>query len=189
MIGIDLVPERLELAAAYGAQTVDAGSIDEIGPALRDLTGGRGPDSVVDAVGMEAHGSPVASFLQKGAGLLPEKFAVGMIEKMGVDRMAALHASIEAVRRGGKVSVVGVYGGAVDPLPMMAMFDKGIGMRMGQAHVKRWIDDIMPILMREGDPLGTETLATHHVPLEEAPAAYEMFQEKRDNVIKVVLHP
>lgn len=159
--------------------------------ALRILarTHGRGADSTIDAVGMEAHGSPLQAGVQKAAGLLPDPIGSDLAGKMGVDRMAALNAAVGAVRRGGTVSVVGVYGGAVDPMPVMTMFDKGITIRMGQAHVKRWIDDIMPLLLDDSDPLGTEDLATHHLPLEDAPGAYRMFQEKSDGVMKVVLRP
>jgi threonine dehydrogenase-like Zn-dependent dehydrogenase len=92
------------------------------------------------------------------------------------------------VRRGGTISVIGVYGGQADPLPMMDLFDKGITLRMGQAHVKRWIDDLMPLL-DSGDPLGTEDLATHRLPLEQAPHGYEIFQKKEDGAVKVVLQP
>jgi threonine dehydrogenase-like Zn-dependent dehydrogenase len=108
---------------------------------------------------------------------------------MGIDRMAALHTAIKAVRRGGTVSISGVYGGELDPMPVMEMFDRGIQMRMGQCHVKRWIDDILPVVQADGDPLGLENFATHRVPLEEAPAAYEMFQKKADGCFKVVLKP
>jgi threonine dehydrogenase-like Zn-dependent dehydrogenase len=189
VIGVDIEPERLRTAARYGVDTVDArGDVDAVEEILR-LTAGRGTDSTIDAVGMEAHGSPVAAGIQKLAGLLPDAAGAALAGKVGVDRMSALHDAIGAVRRGGTVSVVGVYGGAVDPMPMMTMFDKGITVRMGQAHVKRWIGDIMPLLMEETDPLGTEVLATHHLSLDAAPTAYRMFQEKSDGVIKVVLHP
>lgn len=87
------------------------------------------------------------------------------------------------------MSVIGVYGGAVDPLPMMEMFDKGIQLRMGQCHVKRWVDDVMPLLVDDSDPLDTEGLATHHMPLAEAPHGYDIFQRKDDGCIKVVLQP
>jgi threonine dehydrogenase-like Zn-dependent dehydrogenase len=83
---------------------------------------------------------------------------------------------------------VGVYGGAADPLPMMELFDKGVQLRMGQAHVKRWVDLILPLLV-DDDPLGTQDLATHHLPLEQAPHGYEIFQKKQDGAIKVLLQP
>ena len=108
------------------------------------MTEGRGPDGVVDAVGMEAHDSPVGKAAHAVVGALPDVLAKPMTDKMALDRMGALRTAIKAVRRGGTVSVSGVYGGEVDPMPMMEMFDRGITMRMGQCHVKRWVDDIMP---------------------------------------------
>src|SRR5690606_16900597 len=189
VIGLDLVPERLAAAEKLGVETIDVSGGSGVVGELQARAEGRGPDGVIDAVGMEAHGSPIAPGLQKATGLLPDGVAEALIEKMGVDRMTVLHQAISAVCRGGTVSVVGVYGGAVDPMPMMEMFDKGIQLRMGQAHVKRWVDDIFPILMEDGDPLGTEEFATHRVPLSEAPDAYAMFQAKKDGAIKVVLEP
>jgi threonine dehydrogenase-like Zn-dependent dehydrogenase len=110
-------------------------------------------------------------------------------ERFGVDRLRALTDSIATVRRGGTLSIVGVYGGAIDPLPMMEMFDKGIQLRMGQCHVKRWIGDILPLVVDDGDPLGTETLATQHLPLEQAPHGYDIFQKKAEGCVKVLLQP
>jgi threonine dehydrogenase-like Zn-dependent dehydrogenase len=138
---------------------------------------------------MEAHGSPVAGLMQRAAGMLPDALAAKVTEKMGVDRLAVVYAAIDAVRRGGTVSISGVYGGAMDPLPMMQLFDKQIQLRLGQANVRRWTDDILPLVLDDGDPLGTADMATHHLPLAEAPAAYAMFQKKQDGCIKVVLHP
>ena len=97
--------------------------------------------------------------------------------------------AVKAVRRGGTVSISGVYGGEIDPMPMMEMFDRGIQLRMGQAHVKRWIDDLMPLVSASGDPLGVTGFATHHLPLEDAPTGYEMFRNKTDGCLKVVLRP
>ena len=99
-----------------------------------------------------------------------------------------LHTAIDLVRRGGTISIVGVYGGMTDPLPMMTMFDKQIAIRMGQANVKRWVGDILPLLTDE-DPLGVDDFATHHLPLEAAPEAYATFQAKDDGMVKVVLSP
>lgn len=189
VIGVDRVPERLELARTYGMETVDLDEVDDVADALIELTGGRGADGVLDAVGMEAHGNPVMETAIKAVGLLPDAVAKPMVDTMGVDRVAALTTAIKAVRRGGTVSVSGVYGGEVDPMPLMEMFDRGITMRLGQCHVKRWIDEIMPVVQQDGDVLGLETLATHRPSLEEAPAAYEMFQQKADGCIKVVLKP
>ena len=106
-----------------------------------------------------------------------------------LDRLGALHAAIKGVRRGGTVSISGVYGGEIDQVPMMEMFDRGVQMRMGQAHVKRWVDDLLPLVLDDADPLGVRGLATHHLPLEHAPHAYDMFQKKDDGCIKVVLQP
>jgi threonine dehydrogenase-like Zn-dependent dehydrogenase len=189
VIGVDRVPERLDLARAHGIAVVDESQADDLGDAVRQMTGGRGTDSVIEAVGMEAHGSPVGKIAHTVAGLLPDRAAAPMLARVGLDRMAALLEAIEIVRRGGTISVIGVYGGMTDPLPMLRMFDKGITLRMGQAHVKRWVDDLMPLVTDDADPLGVEGLATHHLPLEEAPHGYEIFQKKRDGAIKVVLNP
>jgi threonine dehydrogenase-like Zn-dependent dehydrogenase len=111
------------------------------------------------------------------------------MQKAGIDRLAVLHEAIDVVRRGGTISISGVYGGALDPMPMLQLFDKGVQIRMGQAHVKRWIDDLIPLVADESDPLGVRDLTTHQLPLIEAPEAYEMFQAKKDGAIKVVLKP
>jgi threonine dehydrogenase-like Zn-dependent dehydrogenase len=143
---------------------------------------------VIDAVGMEAHGSPAAHAAHKITGLMPDALTERLMLKAGVDRLAALNMAIELVRRGGTISVIGVYGGMTDPLPMMKLFDKQIAIHMGQANVRRWVDDILPLLT-DGDPLGVDTFATHHVPLTEASTAYDMFQKKRDGAVKVVFQP
>ncbi len=189
VIGVDLVPERLALAEKWGADTLDLTTVDDVAATLLDLTGGRGPDSIVEAVGMEAHGQSTVKLAQTATGLLPKPLAQKLTDTMALDRLTALHAAVKGVRRGGTVSVSGVYGGEVDPMPMMEMFDRGIQMRMGQAHVRRWSDAILPLVLDDADPLGTRDLATHHVPLESAPDAYEMFQKKTDGCIKVVLTP
>jgi threonine dehydrogenase-like Zn-dependent dehydrogenase len=189
VFGIDLVTERLEMARRHGVHAVDLRDHDDIAAALRSLTDGRGPDAVIDAVGMEAHGAPLGKLAQQLAGMLPDAIAAKMTEKAGVDRLSVLHASIDTVRRGGTISLSGVYGGMVDPMPMMDLFDKQIQLRMGQANVKRWIDDIMPLVAEESDPLGVEDLATHKLPLDQAPYAYEIFQKKQDGAIKILLQP
>ena len=153
------------------------------------MTDGRGPISVIDAVGMEAHGAPIGKLAQRMAGFLPDMAAQKMIETAGTDRLSALHMAIELVQRGGTISLSGVYGGAASPMPLIQMFDKQINVRMGQANVKRWIDDLMPLVTADDDPLGVESFATHHVPLEEAPRAYEIFQKKEDNAFKILLKP
>ena len=189
VIGVDLVPERLALAERYGAQTLDLAQVDDISAALLDAVDGRGPDAVIDAVGMEAHGGRAVAALQKATGLLPDAVAQKVTDRFAVDRLDALTAAIKGVRRGGTVSISGVYGGEVDPLPMMEMFDRGVQVRMGQAHVHRWSDDILPLVLDPSDPLGTLDLTTHQLPLSEAPEAYEMFRNKEDGCIKVVLKP
>ncbi len=189
VIGVDRVPERLELARSYGVEVIDMSATSDPVEAILDLTEGRGADGTVDAVGMEAHGSPFAKAAISAVGMLPDALSRPMTDKMAIDRLAALRSSIKAARRGGTVSVSGVYGGEVDPLPMMEIFDRGLTMRFGQCHVKRWTDEISKVLEQSEDVLGVESLATHHVPLEEAPAAYETFQKKQDGCIKVVLQP
>ncbi|WP_270888149.1 zinc-dependent alcohol dehydrogenase [Pedococcus sp. 5OH_020] len=189
VIGVDLVPERLAAAQQWGAVAVDAGTVKDVPGTLRELTDGRGPDSTVDAVGMEAHGNPVAEKVIAGAKRLPGPAARLAIEKMGIDRLAALHGAISSVRRGGTVSVSGVYGGAADPMPMMEMFDKGLTIRMGQCHVRQWTDELLELVNGPEDVFGVESLATHHVPLEEAPEMYRLFQAKEDGCLKVVLTP
>jgi threonine dehydrogenase-like Zn-dependent dehydrogenase len=188
VIGIDLVPERLARSASLGVETIDltAGDADA---AVLEKTSGRGADAVIDAVGMEAHGSGLAEFTQKAVGLLPKAVSRSLMAHAGVDRLGALELAIAAVRRGGTISISGVYAGAEDPLSMKTMFDKQLTLRMGQANVKRWVDDVLPLAEADGDPLGLETFATHRLPLAEAPAAYEMFQKKQDGAIKVIFQP
>jgi threonine dehydrogenase-like Zn-dependent dehydrogenase len=192
VLAIDLVPERLERARAHGVVALDleaAGGRDELAAQVRRLTGGRGPDAVIDAVGMEAHGSPVGKLAHRLTALLPDAAAQKLMTTAGVDRLAALTTAIELVRRGGTISLSGVYGGAASPMPLLQLFDKQITIRQGQANVRRWIDDLMPLLTGEEDPLGVEQYATHRLPLEQAPHAYEIFQKKQDNCFKVVLKP
>jgi len=191
VIGVDMVPERIGRAAARGVETLDLNEHgDNLGDVVREMTGGRGPDSVIDAVGMEAHGSGVPKMAQTLTGLLPDKIAEPLMQRVGVDRLTALYTAIDMVRRGGTISLSGVYGGATDPLPMLTMFDKQLQLRMGQANVKRWVDDILPLLLNaDSDPLGVDDFATHRIPLDEAPQAYETFQKKQDGMVKVVMHP
>ena len=191
VITTDLVDERLQRVRERGAEAVDITGLDgsEVADHIRDLTDGRGADSVIDAVGMEAHGSGGVKAVQKLVGLLPDAVAEPFMLKAGIDRLEALTTAFDAVRRGGTVSVVGVYGGAADPLPMFSMFDKQLTIRMGQANVRRWTDEILDLLNQDEDVLGVESFATHHVPLEEAPAAYETFQKKEDGAVKIVFKP
>ncbi|WAL46415.1 zinc-dependent alcohol dehydrogenase [Rhodococcus pyridinivorans] len=189
VIGVDMVPERLARAASRGIEVVDLREVDNNpGNMIRDMTNGRGTDSVIDAVGMEAHGSPVAKLAQSAAGFLPSAIAEPFMEKAGVDRLHALYTAIDVVRRGGAVSLSGVYGGAADPMPMLTLFDKQIRLHMGQANVLNWVPEILPLLTDE-DPLGVDDFATHRLPLDDAPHAYEIFQKKQDGAIKICLKP
>jgi threonine dehydrogenase-like Zn-dependent dehydrogenase len=189
VIAVDLVPDRLQRARVRGTEVVDLSEhSDDLADVIREMTGGRGPDAVVDAVGMEAHGSPGAALLQKMVTALPDAIAAPLMTKAGVDRLAAVHSAIDIVRRGGTISLSGVYGGMADPMPMMTLFDKQIQLRMGQANVLRWVDHIMPLLTDE-DLLGVDGFATHRLPLEQAPHAYDIFQRKAEGAIKVVLQP
>ena len=189
VIGIDSVPERLEMARRHGIEAIDSSGHEDVSAIVREMTDGRGPDGVIDAVGMEAHGAPGAELMQKVTGMLPDALAAKATEKAAVDRLSALLDCIDSVRRGGTISISGVYGGQLDPLPMMQLFDKGVQIRMGQAHVRRWTDEILPLLEGGEDPLGVDDLTTHQLPLAEAPGAYEMFQKEEDGAIKVVLKP
>ncbi|MBZ5735277.1 alcohol dehydrogenase catalytic domain-containing protein [Nocardioides sp. TRM66260-LWL] len=191
VVVVDRVPERLARVAARGAQTIDLASAgsDGVAEQVRDLTDGRGTDAVLDAVGMEAHGSPLAETAQKALRLLPRRLQGAVMTEAGVDRLDALLTGIESVRRGGTVSISGVYGGAADPLPMMQMFDKQLTLRMGQANVRRWSDDILQLLVEDEDHLGVEEFATHRLPLDAAPEAYARFQAKEDGMVKVVFQP
>ena len=189
VIGVDIVPERLERARARGVEVVDlAAHAKDLGDVVRGLTDGRGPDAVIDAVGMEAHGSPGGKLAHTFAGLLPDSVAAPFMKAAGIDRMAALNSAFDLVRRGGTVSLSGVYGGMADPMPMLKIFDKQLQLRMGQANVHRWVPDILPLLT-DNDPLGVDGFATHRLPLESGPAAYAQFQQKRDGMVKVLLAP
>jgi threonine dehydrogenase-like Zn-dependent dehydrogenase len=174
VFGIDSVPERLAMARRHGVETIDFGAVDSVVDVVRDVTDGRGVDSAIDAVGMEAHATFVGRTLQ-ATKILP-------------DRIGALIQAARSLRRGGTLSLSGVYVGFLPLLPIGELFDRQFTIRMGQANVKRWIDDLLPLL-GDDDPLDTDDLVTHDLPLEQAPEAYELFQEKRDGCIKVVLHP
>ena len=189
VIGVDLVPERLARARDRGTTALEWAGQDDTVSAVQDLTHGRGADAVIDAVGMDAHGSALARGAKAVASALPAAVGQPLMKKVGVDQLSALHTAIAAVRRGGTVSIIGVYGGAADPLPMMQMFDKQVQLRMGQANVRRWVDDVMPLALDDADPLGLEGFATHHVSLEQAPQAYEDFASKANGTIKVLLKP
>ena len=190
VIGVDLVPERLQRVEQRGGEVFDLsehnGDLPEV---IREMTDGRGPDSVIDAVGMEAHGSPVGKAAHQLVGLLPDVVANPLMRHAGVDRLNALYSAIDMVRRGGTISLSGVYGGSADPLPLFQLFDKQVQLRMGQANVRRWVDDILPLVTGDNDVLGAETFATHRLPLSQAPHAYEIFQKKLDGAVKILLEP
>ncbi|WP_309132823.1 zinc-dependent alcohol dehydrogenase [Brevibacterium sp.] len=187
VFGIDPVPERRAMAARHGAHVFDFD--DDTNDRIREATAGRGPDAVVDAVGMEAHGSPVAKAAHQAVSLLPGAVGRKMMETGGVDRLSALHSAIDLVRRGGMLSLSGVYGGQASPMPLLTLFDKQIQLRMGQCNVHRWASTLLPLVEDPDDPLGTDDLVTHRVPLSAGPEAYEVFQKKSDGCIKVVLDP
>ncbi len=174
VIGIDRFPDRLKMALDHGAEVIDYSSVDDVVDAVKALTDGRGADSVIEAVGMDADGSFADRFLQT--------------LKLQPDRMIALHEAMSSVRRGGTVSVVGVYTGWMPSFPVGALFDKQIQLRWGQANVRHWTDEIQRLL-REGDPLHAGDLVTTEAPLEKAPEVYESFKKKEPGVIKAVLRP
>ncbi len=174
VIGVDNVPERLSLAAKYGIETVDFSAVEDVKEIMLELTAGRGVDAAIDAVGMEAEGSFIDSLLQA--------------TKIQVDKAYALRQCIASIRRGGTLSISGVYAGPVQMFPLGDLFDMQIQVRMGQANVRAYVDDIMPLLTDE-DPLGTQDLKTHEMPLQDAPLGYEIFQKKQDGAIKCVLKP
>jgi len=189
IIAVEPVPERAQRGRAEGVTVIEEYTADAVVGAVEDLTEGRGADSVIDAVGMEAKGSPLARTARAAVSVLPRPAGKAMMKTVGIDQLAALQTSIATVRRGGTISLIGVYGGMADPLPMLTLFDKQVTLRMGQANVRRWIDDLLPLVLDDADPLGTENLATHHIPIDQAPAAYEALASKKRGTIKVVLQP
>ena len=175
VFGIDRIPARLAMGARHGVETIDEKAVDETDDVVLDLTGGRGADSVIDAVGMEAHGSTLDAVLQT--------------TKIQLDRTHALWQCMRSIRRGGTLSLSGVYSGPVHLFPLGDLFDMGVTLRMGQANVRRWVPELLPLLEDDTDPLGIDDFTTHELPLDAAPQAYAMFQRKEDGSIKVVLHP
>jgi len=176
VIALDSVPERLRMAAEGGAITID---IDDeyVYEKLRDLTGGRGPDGCIDAVGMEAHGLTLDAMMDK----------VKAAMFLATDRPHALRQAINCCRKGGTVSVPGVYGGFLDKIPFGAAMQKGLTFKMGQTHVKKYLKPLLS-LVQQGK-IDPRFVITHRLPLEQAPEAYRIFQEKKDGCIKVVLKP
>jgi threonine dehydrogenase-like Zn-dependent dehydrogenase len=176
VVAIDRFAERLQMAQDGGADVLNYEEVDVI-DALKEMTGGRGPDSTMDAVGLEAHGT--------GLGYLYDKVATTLM--LETDRPTALRHVLQACRKGGTVSIPGVYGGIVDKLPLGAAFNKGLTLKMGQTHVQRYLPKLTEhILNGDIDP---SFVITHQVPLEQAPEMYKTFRDKEDGCIKVVLKP
>jgi len=177
VITIDRYPERLAMAQAGGADTINYEEIDDVLDCLKEITQGRGPDRVIDAVGMEAHDSSLSGVYDKA------KQAV----RLETDRPTALRQAIMACRNGGTVSVAGVYGGFLDKFPMGSIVNRALTVRSGQCHVQRYM---RPLLQRiQNGEIDPSFVITHVVPLEETPKGYDMFLNKEDGCIKVVLKP
>jgi threonine dehydrogenase-like Zn-dependent dehydrogenase len=176
VIAIDRVPERLQLARDGGAETIDYTTTD-VRDALAELTGGRGPDACIDAVGLEAHGNTVDAVYD----------SVKHALRLQTDRSHALRQAIVACRKGGVVSIPGVYGGFLDKFPLGAAFAKGLTFRMGQTHVHRYMKPLLQLI--EDGAIDPSFLITHRMRLEQAPEGYGMFVDKSDGCVKVVLTP
>ncbi len=176
VIAIDRVPERLEMARAGGATTLNYEETDVIDE-LKSMTGGRGPDSAIDAVGMEAHGTYLDYWYDRAMQKV----------RMETDRPVALRMAIQACRKGGTVSIPGVYGGLIDKVPFGAAFNKGLTLKMGQTHVHRYVQPLMNLI--SSGQIDPSFVITHKVPLDRAPEMYRTFRDKEDGCIKVVLKP
>lgn len=176
VIAIDHYPHRLELARKLGAETIDF-RLTDVREALMSMTGGIGPDAVIDAVGMEAHGFAIDNIMD----IAKQKIGVG------ADRASALKQAILAVRKGGRVSIPGVYGGMTDKFPLGALMEKGLQIRTGQTHVQHYTEALLKKI-EEGE-IDTTFLISHHLPLEEAATGYKNFKEKQNEWTKVVLKP
>lgn len=177
VIAIDRVPERLQMAKEQGKAEVLNYEEIEVGDALKEMTGGRGPDACMDAVGMEAHGMGLEGFYDQ----------VKQAVRLETDRPNVLRQAIVACRKGGTVSVPGVYTGFIDKVPMGAFMNKALTMKTGQTHVHRYL---RPLLERiQNSEIDPSFIITHRLPLEQAPHGYEIFKHKKDNCIKVVLKP
>jgi threonine dehydrogenase-like Zn-dependent dehydrogenase len=177
VIAIDRVPERLRLAETFGGAEVLNFEEIEVGEALKEMTGGYGPDSCLDAVGLEAHGMGIEGFYDKAKQTL----------RLETDRPNVLRQAIVACRKGGTVSLAGVYGGFIDKMPMGAAFNKGLTMKMGQTHAHRYLQPLLERI-QQGD-IDPSQIISHHLPIDQAPHAYEIFKQKQDNCTKVVLKP
>jgi len=177
VIAIDRFPERLRMAEEHGrAEVLNYEDVDVV-EALKEMTGGRGPDACIDAVGMEAHGTTVDAIYDRVKNAM-------MLE---TDRPHVLREAIQVCRKGGTVSVIGVYGGLLDKIPFGAAFNKGLTFRMGQAHVHKYLRPLLEAIERE--TINPSFVITHRLSLEDAPHGYEIFRKKQDECIKVVLKP
>ncbi|MGB3759522.1 MAG: zinc-dependent alcohol dehydrogenase [Rivularia sp. (in: cyanobacteria)] len=177
VIAIDRIPERLKMAEEYGKAKVLNYTEVDVGEVLKEMTGGRGPDACIDAVGMEAHGTDFMGLFDKA------KQAV----RLESDRPTALREVIVACRKGGHVSVPGVYGGFIDKFPMGAAMNKGLTIKTGQTHVHKYLKPLLEHI-QNGD-IDPSFVITHQLPLDQAPKGYEIFKHKQENCIKVVLKP
>ena len=177
VIAIDRFPERLEMARQYGkAETLDYSKVD-VGVALKDMTGGRGPDHCIDAVGLEAHGTSPDALMDKAL----------QLTRLGTDRAHVLRQAIMTCRKGGTISLPGVYGGLLDKIPLGAAHAKSLTFKMGQTHVHRYLRPLLDHIVKgDIDPSG---IITHRLKLADAPQGYAMFKEKNDNCVKVVMTP
>jgi threonine dehydrogenase-like Zn-dependent dehydrogenase len=176
VISIDRIPERLALAERLGAETINYAEVDSVQEILREKTGGRGPDSVIDAVGMEGHSTGLQEVYDRAKQAL----------RLETDRAASLREAILACRKGGVVSVLGVYG-VTDKFPMGAIMNKGLTLRSAQQHGQRYVKQFFDYV-EQGD-LDPSVLITHDLPLEEGVRAYDIFKNKADGCIRVALRP
>ncbi len=177
VIAIDRIPERLQLAQRHGAEILNYADVDDVVGALKQLTGGRGPDACIDAVGMESHASGFMGIYDQ----------VKQNLRLETDRPHAIREAIQACRKGGTISIPGVYGWIVDKFPLGTAFAKGLHFNMGQTHVHRYLKPLLAHI--ENGDIDPTFIISHRFPLDEAPHAYKIFRDKEDNCIKVVLKP
>ena len=180
VIALDRFPERLRMAREGGAEALDyteVGNMLDVVEMLRDMTGGRGPDACIDAVGMEAHGVGLEGWYDK----------VKQMSQLETERPIALRQAIQACRKGGVVSIPGVYGGVADKIPLGALMNKGLTIRTGQTHMQKYLQPLLGHI--EEGKIDPSFVITHRLPLEQAPEGYEIFKHKQDECIKVVLKP
>ncbi len=175
VIAIDHYESRLDMARASGAETINFEDTDAIVDELRFLTGGRGPDSCIDAVGMEAHGHTILNAVDQ----------VKQKVKLGTDRPDALRRAIQSCRKGGTVSVPGVYGGLLDKFPFGAAFGKGLTLKMGQTHTQKYMKPLLDRILN--DEIDPSFVISHRMTLEEGPNAYKSFNNKKDEFIKIIM--